>query len=576
MDPEKSKPSSLDSLKELLLQPEKTRLRQVENRLDDPMTRAREISHSLPEAISLSVMKGNKLSRVLQPVIDDSLKESVRKNPKAIADAIYPALGPGIRKAISSTLMGMIQSLNQVLNHSFSIQGLKWRMEAFRSGKQFAEVVMLHTLLFQVEQIFLIHSDSGIVLEHVVAKDVISQDPDLVSGMLTAIQDFVRDSFHSESEDDLETLRMGSDRSVWVEKGEQAFIAAVIKGTPPVELRTVYQELIEEIHIKSGAELTEFKGDPLPFSLFRESLEAGLQFQEKKEKGKKVSPLIVFLFALAVILPSIWGYTAFKTHKDWQQRLATIKNQKGVIILSAQKNQDKYIIKGLRDPLVHDPLEILDKAGQGSSDIQALWQPFYSLAPEFILQRAYKILAPPASITLTLEHNIISAKGKASQDWIDTFQNKALSIPGINGQNDKHIVNTDRAALIWATKRLGILKIYFKNNSTDLVEGQEIGLSKLIKTIEEIHRKMIRLNTPVQITIMGHTDTSGTEEYNQKLSQDRAQKILAYIIAKGIDSKYLESTGVATKILLKQETQLEDRQFNRAVTFTTAKTGDRQ
>ena len=187
------------------------------------------------------------------------------------------------------------------------------------------------------------------------------------------------------------------------------------------------------------------------------------------------------------------------------------------------------------------------------------------------MQRAYKILSPPGSITLTLEHNIISAAGKAPQSWIEIFEDKALSIPGINGQNDELIVNTDRAALIWATKRLGILKIYFESNSTDLVAGQERGLSKLEKTIKEIHRQMARVNTPVQITIIGHTDTSGSEEYNQKLSRERAKEILAYLIAKGIDSKYLESTGVATKILLKQENQLEDRQFNRAVTFKTAK-----
>ncbi|MCG8620055.1 MAG: hypothetical protein MI802_27870, partial [Desulfobacterales bacterium] len=168
MDP--AEKESLDALKSLLIQPETDRLAVLENRLDDPMTRANEISRSLPEAVSLSVMEGDRLTRVIQPVIDDSLKESVRKNPKALADAIFPALGPGIRKAITATIMGMIQSLNQVLNHSFSIQGLKWRFEAFRTGRQFAEVVMLNTLVYQVEQIFLVHSDTGIVLEHVVAE----------------------------------------------------------------------------------------------------------------------------------------------------------------------------------------------------------------------------------------------------------------------------------------------------------------------------------------------------------------------------------------------------------------------
>jgi len=280
---------TLNRLKALLLTPEKEQIRALENRLDDPMVRAKEISRFLPEAVSLSVLENDHLSRVLQPVIDASLKASVKKDPRTVADAISPALGPGIRKSISSTLTGMIQSLNQMLNHSFSIQGMKWRFEAFRTRKQFAEIVLLHTLVFQVEQIFLIHKESGIVLDHVVAKGVLIQDPDLVSGMLTAIQDFVRDSF--DTREDLETLGMGSDRSVWIEKGEHALIAAVIRGTPPIDLRLKYRELIEEIHIKSGSAMENFDGDPLPFSIFREQLTDGLRFQEKTGQ-KKSSPLL--------------------------------------------------------------------------------------------------------------------------------------------------------------------------------------------------------------------------------------------------------------------------------------------
>jgi len=564
-----SKSASLDALKTLLLAPEEKRLSQVESRLNDPMTRAKEISRSLPDAISLSITTGDNLSRVIQPVIDDSLKESVRKNPKAIADAIYPALGPGIRKAISSTLMGMIQSMNQVLNHSLSIQGLKWRFEAVRTGKPFAEVVMLHTLLFQVEQMFLIHSDSGLVLQHVVAKDVIIQDPDLVSGMLTAIQDFVRDSFHSETEDNLETLRMGSDRSVWVEKGEQAFIAAVVKGTPPVELRTSYRELIEEIHLKAGSALTDFDGDTLPFSIFRESMNAGLQFQEKANR-KKVSPLMYCLLALLVALPSYWGYTLFKTRENFARQLARIKDQKGVIVLSAQRDHGKYRITGLRDPLVRNPLAML---GKDAEKIQAVWQPFYSLDPEFVLQRATKILAPPDSVTLTLDNDTLSARGKAGHHWIKSFGNQTMAIPGITGYDASQMVDLDMQGLVRGVADLEKIKIYFEYNSTDLVAGQETTLARAVETIRTINRLTAVTGRVIPITILGHTDSSGTADYNLKLSRDRADKILALCVAKGIDPGSLKAAGVAAKLILKPETQEEDRQYNRAVTFEAAEKG---
>ena len=102
-------------------------------------------------------------------------------------------MGPAIRKAIAATIQGLIQNFNQILEHSFSIKGLRWRLEALRTRRPFAEVVLLHTLVYQVEQVFLVHRKSGLLIDHVVAKTTVPQNPDLVSGMLTAIKDFVQE-----------------------------------------------------------------------------------------------------------------------------------------------------------------------------------------------------------------------------------------------------------------------------------------------------------------------------------------------------------------------------------------------
>lgn len=555
---------TLNALKELLFKSEKEQILRIENRLDDPMIRAKEISQSLPEAISLSVLANNKLSRVIQPVIDDAIKISVQKNPKALAQALAPVLGPGIRKAISSTIMGMIQSLNQMLNNSVSIQGMKWRFEAFRTRKQFAEVILLHTLVYKVEQIFFIHGESGIVLDHVVAKDIIIQDPDLVSGMLTAIQDFVKDSF--DTDDDLDTLRMGSDKSIWIEKGEHALIAAVIRGTPPFDMRIRYRELIEEIHIKSGAALEKFDGDVLPFSIFREQLKEGLQFQGKKET-QHLSPLLWGFFLVILCGVGMWGFSAYTTNQAWHQYLNQIEAQKGLIILSAQKREGKYLITGLRDPLATDPLSLLHNDAIDPVSIESRWQTFYSLDPHFIFQRAKFILKPPETIQLELLGNTIIAQGHASHTWIENFQKIAPTIPGIDGYKDDKIQNIDMVDLNIALKELMSIRIYFENNSTALVENQEHILEQLHKLINRIHKLQSRVERSVQIIILGHTDSSGNEKLNQRLSRDRAEKIFNSLIIQGINPAFLSISGIGTKILLKEENNTEDKQFNRAVTF---------
>ncbi|WP_022666287.1 OmpA family protein [Desulfospira joergensenii] len=565
-----SKPNgndALETLKDLLIQPEKARIQKIETRLDDPMVRAREISQTLPEAISLSVLAGGKLARVIQPVIDNSIKSSVGKNPKALADAIFPALGPGIRKAISSTIMGMIQSLNQALNHSFSIQGLKWRFEALKTGKPFGEIVLLHTLLFRVEQIFLIHKKSGIVLEHVVAGEALVQDPDLVSAMLTAIQDFIKDSFTpGEEDEELDTLRMGSDRSVWIEQGEQALLAAVIRGTPPMALRIKYRELLEEIHLKAGNTLSEFDGDPFPFAVFREPLKQGLDSQEKSH-DKKVSPL---LWVTALVLISAMGFIGFnlyKSHLAWQGYLTRLKTQKGIILLSAQKRFGRYQIQGFKDPLVQVLPDFPENQGFFSREVRALWTPFYSLDPEFVIQRAKNRLKPPQTVKLSLSESRLIVRGEASQEWIETLRQSAAALPGIDSYDDSLLINPEKIQFQQASKKLESEKIYFRTNSTRLVDGQEDVFQRLAEIIGRIQVLQARLKIPFRIMILGHTDSSGTEKRNQKLSRDRAEKVFSHLLINGVNPSLMSISGVGDKIPLREEISREDRQLNRAVTF---------
>ena len=55
--------------------------------------------------------------------------------------------------------------------------------------------MLKHTLVYRVEHVFLIHRHTGLLIANAASQDATSQDPQLVSSMLSAIQDFVRDSF---------------------------------------------------------------------------------------------------------------------------------------------------------------------------------------------------------------------------------------------------------------------------------------------------------------------------------------------------------------------------------------------
>ena len=138
--------------------------------------------------------------------------------------------------SLAASLSSMLESMNQTLEHSVSWRALQWRLTALRTGKSFAEIVLLNTLVYRVEQVFLIERDSGLLLQHVKSNAVTAKYADMVSGMLTAIRDFARDSFRVSEDEGLDRFQVG-DLSVLVEQGPHAILAAVVRGTPPPELR---------------------------------------------------------------------------------------------------------------------------------------------------------------------------------------------------------------------------------------------------------------------------------------------------------------------------------------------------
>jgi hypothetical protein len=155
----------LDELRELLLTPEQEQFERLSERLDDPALYAQEVSRVLPDAIRLSAKEGGAFTSALAPIMTNIIMVAVKRDLRAFADALFPVIGPAIRRAIAETFKQMLQSLNQTLERSFSWQGLKWRLEAHRTGKPFAEVVLLHSLIYRVEQVFLIHRQSGVLLQ---------------------------------------------------------------------------------------------------------------------------------------------------------------------------------------------------------------------------------------------------------------------------------------------------------------------------------------------------------------------------------------------------------------------------
>lgn len=105
--------------------------------------------------------------------------------------------------------------------------------------------------------------------------------------------------------------------------------------------------------------------------------------------------------------------------------------------------------------------------------------------------------------------------------------------------------------------------VYFDFDKWDLRPESFVELDRVIKMLNE--------NPAIEIEMSAHTDSRGSDEYNIKLSANRAKSVVDYILSKGIPPTRIVSKGYGeTKPVVPNDTD-ENRQLNRRVEFTILK-----
>ncbi len=543
----------ISELRALLMGAELAQLASIRERLDTLLIRAEDVSRVLPEAIlARSKTKDKQLTMALTPTVEAALSTSVKRNPQPLVDAIAPVMGPAIRKAISNALAELTQRINQTLEQSVSLKGLRWRIESWRTGRPFAEVVLSHTLLYRVEQVFLVHKKSGLLLQHVGIDGEGIQDTDMISSMLSAIQSFVQDSFGTTKEEVLESFQVG-ELTVNIEQGAEAFLAAVIRGNPPRRLRRVFLEALENIHLECAREIEEFKGDTTTLTASRPYLEDCLQIQTDAppKKGTRVVSWALRLVPLAVgALLVWWGYQMFQDHRQWSAYLERLKAEPGMIVVSSEKRQGKRFITGLRDPLAADPLPLLQEAGIDPANVVSQWELYQALQPKFILARAKTLLSPPEGITLGFENGTLTVAGTASRQWTDDARKLARAIPGVTSfaetskdtgahevtQRDTktNAQEAQRKEMAAAKERLERQTVQFLTDTLDLMSGQEGTLKDIAGTVRVLLSAAQFVGQSVRIEVVGHADAGGAPLGDQVLGLTRAERVIAELTRNGL------------------------------------------
>ncbi|MBX2897823.1 MAG: OmpA family protein [Cyclobacteriaceae bacterium] len=101
--------------------------------------------------------------------------------------------------------------------------------------------------------------------------------------------------------------------------------------------------------------------------------------------------------------------------------------------------------------------------------------------------------------------------------------------------------------------------IFFDTDKYDLRAESILELEKVVD--------FLRSNTTIKIEIAGHTDNSGSEVYNLKLSENRAKSVADFLLSNNIPQSQIQIRGYGSKIPRVANTTDHNRQQNRRIEF---------
>jgi outer membrane protein OmpA-like peptidoglycan-associated protein len=505
------------------------------------------VAEVISEAIQERNQQDKTISTVLSASIRDVLQRSIKEKPQQIADTLFPIIGPAIRKSVAAALAEMVQSLNHLLENSLSIRSFIWRYQAWRSGSKYAEFVLLKTLKYRVEQVFFICRESGLLIQSVHAGDLKYEDPDLVSSMLSAINDFVKDSF-SNQELSIDKLQFG-DQSLHILIGPHAILAASAKGSVGDTVHTQLQDTLEKLHQNYATKLQSFDGDKNKWRLIIPDLEACLLSKTiSKDKSKK--PWLAILVILITVFYFVFlRYQAFQYDKEAAHIIQSIKQVNGYVITDWKLNQNVLSIDAFRFADTSPLASFVTKFEHEKSKLklQIHEQNLKPLSQAQQLLFVKDLLGAITTVEVRWLNGQLYMTGTMGGKDLEQFQQSAFY--------QKYHASIDTSALVISSvDRLKEQQVKYQKALSELNNtvfhfdygAVELGddmlplirsTAKNIKTLQEIAPEIGKQVD--QILLLGYADSKGAGKSNNILSLKRAASVENVLIHNGIPDSLL-------------------------------------
>lgn len=540
-----SAPQQLHLLRQLLCGEDYQRLMALSQRLDDDQTRQEFFASVIAEAIAIRNTQDDAIAQSLAPLISDSIHTSIRNDPESVSDALYPVMGPAIRKSITETIQALFDSFNKALEDSLSMRSLGWRVDAWRTGKSYSEVVFLKTLNYRVEEVFLIHKETGLLVHQVAQNIGVSKDADMMSAMLTAIQDFITDSFEVGDDERLHSMKMGS-LTILLEPGPSAVLAVAIRGNVSSDYRSLLVETQEQCHRRYARQLREFDGDVSSFRGIDDVLRACLKEELQKPSTRKRGVPIYGILGLLVLLGGLgwFSYQQYLADQAWHDFKTRLDNAPGLLIRDS--NDFERTLQGLRDPLAESQPFIEEAANKGYT---LEWQAYVAVDDAILMRRLMPLINEHAN--LEVKDGVVYLNGLLTQHQLQEWQSLALVVPGIRELNIDEVTIAEILARQQLVDRIDAFRVQYGVSEYRLGTEGEAAAQELSDSLVALADSLDPRLESLRLVISGFSDSTGSDQLRRGISQKRADTLRDFLIQRGIPARLIRTR-------IGNESQIED------------------
>lgn len=103
-----------------------------------------------------------------------------------------------------------------------------------------------------------------------------------------------------------------------------------------------------------------------------------------------------------------------------------------------------------------------------------------------------------------------------------------------------------------------VYQVFFETDATNLKLGA-------VKNLEQVADQLIKSSRLKSVMVKGHSDETGSKDYNQKLAGARANSVVAYLMGRGLSQDQIITKSYGATQPVASNRTAEGRQLNRRV-----------